>query len=217
MRGMILAAGRGDRMRELTAHQPKPLLKMNDHYLIEYAIASLKRADIREIVINISYLGEQIKSALGDGKRYGVDIHYSEEKERLETGGGIFQALPWLGNAPFLAVSCDIIMDYPLQNLLLPQDKLAHLLLVDNPHYHPNGDFGLRDGIIDKNARPTYTFANAGVYHPDLFLGCSPGHFRLTQVLNPAIAKNQITGEVYRGVWHNIGTPEDLNSANSPI
>src|SRR5262245_47836758 len=138
-KAMILAAGRGERMGELTSLQPKPLLRVAGHYLIEYAIANIKRAGISDIVINVSYRADQIKSALGDGKRYGVNIVYSEEKERLETGGGIFQALPLLGNEPFLVYSCDIITNYPLNLLPHQPNGLAHLIMVTNPVYHPHG------------------------------------------------------------------------------
>lgn len=214
MPAMILAAGRGDRMGNLTEKTPKPLLKVNGHYLIDYAIASIKRAGIEDIVINVSYQAEQIKAALGDGKRYGVKITFSEEQERLETGGGILQALPLLGQDPFLVMSSDIITDYPLQQLFRHPVGLAHLMLVKNPSYHPLGDFGLRDGKITAHARPTFTFANLGMYRPELFSDCKPGHFRLTRVLNPAIEKDQVTGEVYEGVWYNVGTPDDLVKIN---
>lgn len=210
MRAMILAAGRGDRMGKLTVNTPKPLLRINGHYLIDYAIANIKWAGIHEIVINISYHAEQIKTALGNGERHGVSIIYSEEKERLETGGGIFQALPLLGSRPFLVMSSDIITDYPLQKLFCYSESLAHLLLVNNPPYHPYGDFGLRDGNIDTDARPTYTYANIGVYRPEFFTDCEPGYFRLAQVLKPAISSGLVTGELYHGMWHNIGTPDDL-------
>ena len=214
MHGMILAAGRGERMGELTAQTPKPLLRVAGHYLIEYAISSLVKAGIHDIVINISYHGEQIKAALGDGKRYGATFFYSEEKERLETGGGIFQALPMLGKETFLVMSSDIITDYPLKQLSSKRDSLAHLIMVDNPTYHPRGDYGLLADKIDLHAHPTFTFASIGLYHPDLFSGSKPGHFRLTQVLVPAIMKGQVTGEHYSGVWYNIGTQDDLDEAN---
>lgn len=215
MRAMILAAGRGERMGTLTSSTPKPLLLVAGRYLIEYAILSLKKANIKEIVINISYFGEQIKTALGDGKRFQVDIHYSEEKERLETGGGIFQALPLLGKDPFLVMSSDIITSYPIEQLLNRQHKsLAHLVLVDNPSYHPQGDFGLKDGIINMDVSPTFTFANLGVYHPQLFTGCEPGHFRLAKLLIPAIQQGQVTGEFFQGGWYNIGTASDLLEVN---
>lgn len=214
MRAMLLAAGRGDRMGELTRAIPKPLLRVAGHYLIEYAIFSLKRAGINDIVINISYHGEQIKTALGDGKRYDINIFYSEEKERLETGGGIFQALPLLGNKPFIVMSSDIMTDYPLEQLPRDPDGLAHLVMVSNPPYHASGDFGLRDGRLDMNAKPTLTFGNICVFRPELFASCEPGHFRLTQLLTPSILNGQMTGEHYQGRWYNVGTPQDLEEAN---
>jgi MurNAc alpha-1-phosphate uridylyltransferase len=181
--------------------------------LIEYAIFSLKRAGINEIVINISYHAEQIKSVLGNGKRYGVHFAYSEEEQRLETGGGILQALPLLGKEPFIVLSCDVITDYPLCQLPRCPDGLAHLVMVNNPAYHPDGDFGLCDGRLDMNAKPALTFGNISVIHPELFAGCEPGHFRLTKLLIPAVLNRQMTGEHYQGTWHNVGTPDDLNRA----
>ncbi|MBX3708170.1 MAG: nucleotidyltransferase family protein [Gammaproteobacteria bacterium] len=213
-RAMILAAGRGERMGDLTARVPKPLLRVAGHYLIEYAIFSLKRAGIDEIVINVSYLGEQIKNALGDGAQYGVKIFYSEEPKRLETGGGIFQALPLLGKEPFLVISSDVMTDYPLERLLQAPDGVAHLVMVPNPIYHPKGDYGLRGDRIDINAGPTRTFANIGVYKPELFADCKAGHFRLTNVLNPAIVAGRVTGELYQGQWYNVGTSNDLAEVN---
>lgn len=214
MRGMILAAGRGQRMGELTTHIPKPLLRVAGNYLIDYAIASLRAAGIYEIVINISHHKEQIKQAIGDGKRYGVTIYYSEEEERLETGGGIAKALPLLGNEPFLVMSSDIITDYPLQQLPQNLKGLAHLVMVDNPSFHPNGDFGLRQGYADLRAKPTYTFGNIGVYHPALFKNCDAQFFPLNQLLFPAIEKGQITAEYFQGMWFNVGTKEDLTAVN---
>lgn len=210
MRAMILAAGRGERMGALTATSPKPLLRVAGNYLIEYAILSLKRAGIHDIVINVSYQAALIKKALGNGKRYGVNIFYSEEKERLETGGGILQALPLLGPDPFVVVSCDIVCDYPSASLPQYPVGLAHLVLVENPEFHPRGDFGLRDGKVDMLAKPSMTFANIGVYRPELFADCEPGHFPLNRLLFAAIEKGQVTGECYQGEWFNVGTPEQL-------
>ncbi|MFZ2314497.1 MAG: nucleotidyltransferase family protein [Gammaproteobacteria bacterium] len=215
MRAMILAAGRGERMRELTLNTPKPLLKVQGRYLIEYAILRLASAGVSDIVINISYRGLQIKAALGDGSRYGVSLHYSEEQERLETGGGIFQALPLLGKEPFIVLSGDVLTDFPLENLPKQLQGLAHLVMVDNPVYHPNGDFGMQGGKISLTAKPALTFGNISLLHPDLFKGCEPGIFRLSSLLLPAIEKGQVTGEYYQGKWHNIGTPEDLNDVNA--
>lgn len=209
-RAMILAAGRGERMGALTATLPKPLIKVDGHYLIEYAIAAIRQAGIHEIVINVSWHADQIKSALGCGSHYGVKIHYSEEAERLETGGGIFQALPLLGTQPFLVMSSDIITDYPLRELSEQPQGLAHLVMVTNPVYNLAGDFGLNHGRIDTHVSQTLTFGNIGVYRPELFANCSAGYFRLTNVLNPAIAAGQVTGEHYQGWWHNIGTPADI-------
>lgn len=215
MRAMILAAGRGERMGELTKNTPKPLLRAKGKYLIEYSIDSLKQAGIREIVINISYRADQIKAALGNGEKYGVKIFYSEEEERLETGGGICKALPLLGHQPFIVMSSDIITDYPLNQFPENPHSLAHLMMVTNPHFHPNGDFGLTGGRIDLAAKPTLTFASVGVYKPDLFNGCEPGFFRLTKLLLPAIENGCVTGEHYEGKWHNIGTPHDLTNFES--
>ncbi len=215
MRAMILAAGRGERMGELTLHTPKPLLKVGGHFLIEYAIANLKQADITDIVINIAYHQEQITAALGNGHAFGVDIVYSREKERLETGGGILQALPLLGDEPFVVLSSDVICDFPLQQLPKQPTGLAHLMLVANPDFHPRGDFGLVNEYVDMQAKPTYTFGNVGVYRKELFASSNPGHFPLNKLLFPAIERRQITGEFYTGSWFNIGTPEQLQEMNS--
>lgn len=214
-RGMILAAGRGQRMGKMTEFLPKPLLHVAGRYLIEYAIDNLKQAGVRDIVINVSYRGDQIMQALGDGERYGVRIVYSQEKERLETGGGIFQALPHFGSEPFLVISCDIITDFSLAKLKLPANSLAHLLMVSNPPYHPFGDFALQNGLILQEESSRLTFASLGLFHPQLFAGCKPGHFRLTDVLAPAIKNHQVTGEIYNGLWYNVGTPEDLKQLST--
>jgi MurNAc alpha-1-phosphate uridylyltransferase len=213
MRAMILAAGRGERMGVLTEKTPKPLLRVGDHSLIEFAIARLKQAGIHEMIINVSYLGEQIKAQLGSGHQFGVSIQYSEEKERLETGGGILQALSWLGDDPFIVLSSDVICDYPLASLPKEPSSLAHLVLVKNPDFHPAGDFGLSQGLVDRQAKPTYTFANIGVYRKELFAGAVPGKFPLNQLLFPAIENQQVTGEIYQGEWYNIGTQAELSRA----
>jgi MurNAc alpha-1-phosphate uridylyltransferase len=210
MRGMILAAGRGVRMRALTEKTPKPLLKVAEKYLIEYSIIALVNAGVRDIVINICYHADQIKNSLGDGSRYGARFFYSEENEALETGGGIFKALPLLGDEPFIVLSSDIITDYSLKNLLKYPEKLAHLVVVDNPPYHPRGDFGLENSLITRSEQNLFTFANMGVYRPELFADCHPGKFRVGDLLQKAVSLSQVTGEYYQGVWHNVGTPEDL-------
>lgn len=211
MRAMILAAGRGERMGELTQHTPKPLVKVKDAYLIEYAIWSLVKAGVKDIVINVSYLADQIQQALGDGSRYGVRFIYSIEPERLETGGGIFKALPLLGDQAFIVISADVITDYPLEKLsALSSPNLAHLVMVDNPDYCPQGDFGLSQGKIMLEAANKLTYASLSLLHPDLFADCQPGHFRLAQPLKAAIEKGLVSGEHYHGVWHNVGSPQDL-------
>ena len=217
MRAMILAAGRGERMGALTNQLPKPLLKVNGRYLIEYILLQLIHAGIRDIVINVSYHREQIKQALGNGSAYGINIVYSEEEGRLETGGGIFQALPLLGNAPFLAVSSDIITNYPFKQLLTRPLRLAHLVLVANPVFHADGDFCLQENEISRQEKCDFTFANIGIYHPELFASCSPGRFPLRDILFPAIEAKQVTGEQYTGAWYNIGTPLQLIEAETHL
>lgn len=216
MRGMILAAGLGQRMGQLTQTLPKPLLKVGGRYLIEYSLMSLVKAGIHEIAINVFYHADKIKTALGDGSRYGARIVYSEEKERLETGGGIFKMLPWLGDKPFIVISSDLITEYPLANLPKEPTSFAHLLMVNNPLYHPKGDFGLSKGVLTTEP-PTLTFANVGIYRPELFADASLKPFRLAEVLLPAVAAGKVTGEHYQGAWLNVGTPEDLVEANRHI
>jgi MurNAc alpha-1-phosphate uridylyltransferase len=210
MRAMILAAGRGERMGDLTAETPKPLLRVGNYYLIEYVIQKLKNAGITDIVINVSYHGEQIKQKIGNGDRYGVYIEYSAEAERLETGGGILNALPLLGSDPFLVVSSDVMTDFPIASLPQQPHKLVHMVLVPNPEFHPRGDFGLKDWFVDMDAKPAHTNANIGIYRPEFFEACSPGFFPLRQILFPAIRAGQVTGECYRGLWYNIGTTKEL-------
>ncbi|QKQ23965.1 nucleotidyltransferase family protein [Candidatus Ruthia endofausta] len=216
MFGMILAAGRGKRMMPLTKNTPKPLIKVQGLTLIEHSINALKNAGVRKIVINISYLGGQIKSYLGNGSRFGVNIHYSNEsKGALETAGGIMRALPLLGIKPFVIINSDVFCDYDLSNLTLPTNSLAHLVLIDNPKHNLAGDFSLNDTQLTLTNKKTYTFSGIGVYHPDLF---KPYLFEeklaLSKVLKATIAKNQISAEHYAGYWQDIGTPERLELAN---
>ena len=212
MRGMILAAGEGKRMGALTQTTPKTLLKVNGRHLIEYAIDSFVQAGIRELVINVCHFKEQIIDTLGNGARYGVKIFYSEEEERLETGGGIIKALPLLGEEPFIAISGDIITDYPLASLFGIDLRLAHLIVVENPPFHPTGDFGLNENNeISFDAQPFYTFANIGIYHPDLFAGLKPSHCRLPTIWEEPLKQGQVTGECYSGLWYNVGTPQQLS------
>jgi MurNAc alpha-1-phosphate uridylyltransferase len=217
MRAMILAAGRGERMGVMTQDVPKPLLQVGGRYLIEYSLMALARAGIQEVVINVCYRGDQIQAALGGGERYGLSIHYSLEHEALETGGGIFQALPLLGPEPFIVLSCDVVTAYDLNRLPKEPHSLAHLVLVNNPDFHPKGDFCLLGQRIYLGVESTLTFANIGVYRPELFAGCRAGRFRLGELLKHAIANQKITGEHYDGPWYNMGTPADLLTFQDPL
>lgn len=210
MKAMILAAGRGARMGALTDNLPKPLLDVGGKPLIAHQLIALSQIGVKEIVINLSYLAEKIRAAIGNGMQYGVSIEYSYEPEALETGGGIYKALPLLGPDPFLVISGDIWTDYPFEKLAAKlNDHLAHLILVDNPSYHLEGDYSLKNGKVSRQGSEKFTFASMGIYHPDLFKNCRPGFFRLTEVLNPAIDAGKIGGEHYRGEWVNVGTREE--------
>ena len=221
MKAMILAAGRGERMRPLTDHAPKALLRIGDKPLILMIISALARTGVRDLVINLAHLGEQIAAALGDGAALGVDIVYSRETTgettALETGGGIAYALPLLGDAPFIAVNADVYSDYDFSALcdaarrLTTAGPLAHLVLVDNPPQHPRGDFGLVAGKVQAEAATRHTFSGMGAYHPALFAGVKRGdRARLADLLIAAMEREQVTGELYRGQWHDVGTPERL-------
>jgi MurNAc alpha-1-phosphate uridylyltransferase len=216
---MILAAGRGERMRPLTDHTPKPLLSAGGHRLIEYHILALARAGITELVINHAHLGEQVEALLGDGGRYGVSIRYSPEGEgrALETGGGIFRALPLLGPEPFVVVNGDVYCDYPFERLPPSLDGLAHLVLVDNPEHHPEGDFALEGGRLSADGSPRLTFSGIGVYRPELFEGCEEGAFPLAPLLRGAMARGLVSGEHYRGMWMDIGTPQRLEQLDNML
>ncbi len=216
MKAMILAAGRGERMRPLTLTTPKPLLCVGNMTLIDRALTEVRKAGIVEVVINVHHLGDQIMQHCGDGDAYGLQIQYSIEDELLDTGGGIYRALPFLGSDPFLLLSADIWTDFPLQKLTQQSVEAAHLILVDNPEYHSTGDCGLdKNGIVRRHASQPFTYGNIGVFHPALFQHEKPGIFPLRSVLFPAIEQGVVTGERYAGQWHNIGTPADLNQANT--
>ncbi|HEN8712031.1 MULTISPECIES: N-acetylmuramate alpha-1-phosphate uridylyltransferase MurU [Pseudomonas] len=219
MKAMILAAGKGERMRPLTLHTPKPLLSVAGQPLIEYHLRALAAAGFTEVVINHAWLGQQIEDHLGDGSRFGLSIRYSPEGEPLETGGGIFQALPLLGDAPFLLVNGDVWTDYPFACLRAPLQGLAHLVLVDNPGHHGRGDFRLQGGqVVDGDDAPgTLTFSGLSVLHPDLFAGCQAGAFKLAPLLRQAMSAGKVTGEHYRGAWVDVGTQERLAEAERLI
>lgn len=212
MKAMILAAGRGERMRPLTDHTPKPLLKAAGKALIEYNIENLVAAGYREIVINIAHLGWQIKDFCGNGERWDISIAYSDEGETaLETAGGIAKALPLLGDQPFLVVNADIVCGFPLAALTKRNIDLAHLVMIDNPPHHPDGDFSLTEsGLLSEQGEPKLTFSGIGVYRPDLFKDIPAAPLKLRPVLNRAMQQQRIGGEKYSGLWMDIGTPERL-------
>ncbi|MDO8907752.1 MAG: nucleotidyltransferase family protein [Pseudohongiella sp.] len=215
MKAMILAAGHGKRMLPLTELTPKPLLKAGAHSLIEWQILKLAKAGIRDLVINLHHLGEQIPAALGDGSRYGVHIQYSVENELLETAGGIINALPLLGTEEFVVVNGDVWTDYDFSLLkpLDPASALAHLVLVPNAPHHPQGDFYLgADGRVSDNADPRYTFSGISVLHPQLFAGLSVQRLALSPLLRQAMARQMVTGEYFTGDWQDIGSPERLKA-----
>ena len=218
MKAMLLAAGRGERMRPLTDTTPKPLLRIGGQTMIERHVHALARAGITELVINHAHLGEQLIAALGNGHAYGVDITWSAEAGgALETGGGIFNALPLLGDAPFLVVNSDIWTDFPFSGLPAEIDGLAHLVMVDNPPHNAGGDFSLSEGRLSQRGPAMLTFSGIGVYRPALFSGCSPGAFPLAPLLRRAMAAEQVSGEHYRGSWFDIGTPERLEAVNRVV
>lgn len=217
MKAMILAAGRGERMRPLTDRAPKALLRIGDKPLIIMIISALAQAGIRDLVINLAHLGQQIADALGDGAALGVHIVYSRETSALETAGGIAYAMPLLGDEPFIAVNADVYSDYDFCLLQAAAQRLsaggplAHLVLVDNPPQHPRGDFGLAAGKVQAEAAVRHTFSGIGAYHPALFAGVKRGErARLADVLIAAMARGQVTGELHRGQWHDVGTPQRL-------
>lgn len=199
-------------MRPLTDHTPKPLLKAGGRALIEHTIDGLVAGGITEIIVNTAHLGEQVEQSLGDGARYGASIRYSMESEALETGGGIFRALPLLGDEPFLVVNGDIATDFDFGSLHEREIRLAHLVLVGNPEHHPQGDFGLKNGLALDGGSPRHTFCGIGVYSPRLFDGCEGGRFALAPLLRKAMATEQVGAELYAGFWMDIGTIDRLRA-----
>lgn len=212
---MILAAGRGERMRPLTDTEPKPLLRVRGKPLIERHVERLVQAGIVRLVVNLAWLGSKIRDYLGDGSRYGASIHYSEESpQALETAGGIFRALPLLGPGPFAVVNGDVLTDYPFERLQLDEAHDAHLVLVPNPAQHPAGDFGLRSGLAVPEAAQRYTFSGIALYRTAFFAGCADGVFPLKPLLLRAMAAERCGAELYSGMWEDVGTPERLRALN---
>lgn len=223
MRAMILAAGRGERMRPLTDHTPKPLLQVGGKSLIVWHLEHLAKAGFEEIVINHAHLGEQIENALGNGAQWGVSIQYSPEKVALETAGGIANALHLLAkdgyeSKPFLVVNGDTYSEIDFAPLKVKSNHLAHLVLVDNPPQHPQGDFAIEEGMLKNTGKQMLTFSGVGIYHPDLFADIVKGEpAKLAPLLRKAIDNNRATAQYYQGVWHDIGTPERLKQLDEKL
>jgi MurNAc alpha-1-phosphate uridylyltransferase len=218
MKAMILAAGRGERMRPLTDRLPKPLLEAGGYRLIEYHLASVLQYGIAEVVINLSWFGARIREDIGDGRRHGLAIRYSDEGPvPLGTGGGIFEALPLLGEEPFLVVNGDVWCDLALDTLRRPAGSLAHLVLVENPAHHPDGDYGLdsNGNVLPLKSRLTY--AGISVLHPRLFDGCMPGGFPLKPLLDQAMRSGRLSGQRHDGAWTDVGTPARLAGLDAEL
>jgi MurNAc alpha-1-phosphate uridylyltransferase len=208
---MVLAAGRGERMRPLTDRVPKPLLTVQGKPLIVWHLEKLSRLGVKHVVINLAWLGEQIRAALGDGAQWKLQIHYSDEGgAALDTGGGIFQALPWLGSQPFLVVNADVFTDLDFGAVRIAPEALAQLVLVANPMHHPNGDFALINGRVQDQGGARWTYSGIGLYRPELFQGCSAGKFPLLPLLRRAIASRRLHGQVFEGAWSDVGSVERL-------
>lgn len=214
MKTVVLAAGKGERLRPLTETTPKPLIEVRGKPLIVHHLERLRDAGFTQLHINTSWLAEKLQTALGDGSRYGVHIHYSYEgPEPLETGGGLFHMLPALGREPFLVVNGDVFTDFPFETLKhsLKPEFLAHLVMVPNPVHHPEGDFHLSPaGHLRLGGEPKLTYSGIGVYRADLFKGCDAGKFPLLPLLKQAMAQEALSGVHYAGSWSDVGTPKSL-------
>ncbi|MEO0435762.1 MAG: N-acetylmuramate alpha-1-phosphate uridylyltransferase MurU [Pseudomonadota bacterium] len=224
MRAMILAAGKGERMRPLTLHRPKPLLEVADKPLLVYHLERLRDAGIRELVVNVSWLGEQIVEHIGSGERWGLAIQYSREEEPLETAGGIVRALPLLGDAPFIVINADVWTDFDCSTWVSSLSEKsswvtrdAHLLLVPNPEHHPQGDFSLVDRSVHRRGENPVTFAGIAAYHPRFFAECAGGVQALLPLFLNSIDKRTLAGELYCGVWQDVGTPARLDELDRAV
>ncbi len=219
MKAIILAAGRGERLRPLTDVTPKPLLKVGGKYLIEYHLLNLYRAGFRDVVINVAWLGQQIIDALGNGKKYNLNLVYSNEhNQALETGGGIYNALPLLGDAPFLVVNADVWTDYPFEQLVnFPLQGKAYLVLVNNPSHHKEGDFAIADERLIDEGDTLFTYSGIGVYSADFFEKKQTGKYSLAPMIRDCISENKINGELYKGRWIDVGTEQRLISLDKEL
>ena len=218
MKAMILAAGRGERMRPLTDTIAKPLLPVGGKPLIVHHIERLREAGFYDIIINLGHLGHLLPKTLGNGSRWGVNISYSDEQTSgaLESLGGIVKALPLLGDEPFLVVNGDIFCNYPFDANFTPKEK-AHIILVPNPEHNKEGDFGLEEDYVCNVAQKMFTFSGIGYYHPSLFANTPATKAPLAPLLRELADKKALTGELYEGLWHDIGTPERLKEINEKL
>ena len=218
MKVMILAAGRGERLRPLTDEIPKPLIKIAGRSIIEYHLVNLAKAGFKEIIINTAWLAEKIHQQLGDGSKYGVSITYSDEGEALETAGGIINALPLLGNEPFLVVNGDIWCDFDFSTLpYLKKTTQAHLVLVNNPEHNQNGDFYLDNNLIKNSGKTMYTFSGIGIYSPDFFAEQQPGSTPLAPIIRNKCKDNLVSGQLHDGPWTDVGTVERLQELDKHL
>ncbi len=213
MRAMVLAAGRGERLRPLTDEVPKSLVEVRGKSLLERHLASIHAAGVRTVVINLGWLGDKIVERVGSGRRYGLNVLYSQEGENiLETGGGIHNALPMLGDEPFLVINADIFTDMPVPVITLADQHIGHLVMVPSPEYRDGGDFDIEDGLIRNGETQRLTFSGVAMYRPSFFDACEPGRFPLAPMLREAADNGQLSGSLYDGVWADIGTPERLKA-----
>lgn len=211
MRAMILAAGRGERLRPLTDDIPKALVEVGGQSLIERHLENVSAAGIRTVVINLGWHGDRIVERIGLGARFGLDVLYSQEGDNvLETGGGVFKALPMLGPEPFLVINADIFTDMPVPEIELRDDVDGHLVLVPKPDYRDHGDFDLIDGLVQRAEKPALTFSGFAMYRPEFFRDCTGGRFSLAPMMFEAADAGRLSGSVYEGFWADIGTPERL-------
>ena len=217
MIAMILAAGRGERLRPLTETTPKALVEVRGRSLLERHLDRLAAAGFETVVVNLGWLGDRIAERIGSGHAYGLTVIYSPEGDNvLETGGGIHRALPLLGPDPFLVINADIYTDVPLPPAGLGDTDAGHLVLVPRPAHKERGDFDIRDGRICESADAAYTFTGVAVYRPEFFSGCKPGRFPLAPMLKAAARAGQLAGSVYEGTWEDVGTPQRLAGLNRP-
>lgn len=213
---MILAAGRGERLRPLTENLPKALVEVKGEPLLERHLRFLSASGVDTVVINLGWLGEQILERIGGGERFGLNVIYSQEGENiLETGGGIHRALPMLGTAPFLVVNADILTDMPAPDISLDDNDLAHIVLVPTPADKERGDFALVGDRVHNDGESMYTFSGVAIYRPEFFDGCEPGRFSVVPMLRSAADAGRISGSVYAGLWRDVGTPERLAELNA--